>query len=476
MLKNTCRAIQLPLQLLVSCLLFMLSAAQARQIHNFHVICDAYPGSAGKINRSVSVDGMCMEDVFTQYVNAKSWGITQRLVTVEGEEATKESILRQWNEFAKNIGRDDTVFVYFSGHGALPEGKPYDEMILQTCDLQFISRKAWADSIQALPCKLKILITDCCSSFVSKELAEGDAEVEPWNNLYYLLLKHEGFVNITAASPGQAAIGTSRGSYLTVNLISDMQRFRTWDEVFRQSSSRVHEEVTDLYKSTGDPLDTAQRPYSYGLAKPLFDPADAGGESDPENHFVISDSDRRKITPLDLEPLGLQQLYFARNEIFARHGFDFSTPLLKFYFKSRDWYEVRPGFKNPEFSAIERQNIDLILAVEKSKGGPFVSAKIILPGESQVPAPDIFSYSSKKLLTRPALEKLSTKELSIARNEIFARHGFPFESNVLRSFFLNKGTYRPNPAATSPSFNAIEQQNLWLIRKLERINGGAYKW
>ena len=153
------------------------------------------------------------------------------------------------------------------------------------------------------------------------------------------------------------------------------------------------------------------------------------------------------------------------------------TPLLKFYFSSRPWYRARAGFKSPELSATESHNSDPILPVEKPKGGPFAPGKIILPGQGGASSPpDIFPYSSTTLLTRSAVEKLGLKELSIVRNEIFARHGFPFQSKALQQHFAKKPNYRRNPSATSPSFSGIERQNLWLIKKLERIKGGPHNW
>jgi hypothetical protein len=461
--------------LMIACAAFALPAlAQARQIHYFRVFCDAYPGKGGAINESVSVDRMSLDSLFAENVNEQSWGITQRKMDISGVEATGENVNRQWQEFTKGIQKEDTVFVYFSGHGGIPDGAA-DNILLQMCDLTMVSRRDWAKSIEELPCKLKIFITDCCSTYMDYELAEGDEEVEPWKTLYYLLLKHEGFVNITAASPGQAALGTKNGGFLTINLISDMMRYRTWAQVFREASARVHLEVVHELRKGGQPVEDAQRPFSYSLATPLFEQGDQTAP-DNRNDYVIADSNLRQLTQAELEPLGLQQLYFARNEIFARHGFDFSTPLLKFYFSSKTWYEARAGFKNPSLSALESRNSDLILSVERAKGGPFVAGRITLPGQAAAAPPDIFVYSSNHLLTRSAMEKMTLKELSIARNEIYARHGFPFKSKVLQQFFATKPYYRRAHSTAEPAFNPIERQNLWLIRKMERIKGGPHQW
>jgi hypothetical protein len=88
----------------------------------------------------------------------------------------------------------------------------------------------------------------------------------------------------------------------------------------------------------------------------------------------------------------------------------------------------------------------------------------------------MFSYSSEQSLSRTILQSLSLQELSIARNEIYARHGYPFASRALQDHFARKSSYYRDQSATDPTFNSFEQHNIWLIEKVERILGGAYKW
>ena len=464
---------------LVMVILSVLALATAAQseptIHVFGVFCDAYPGSAGNINQSVTSDRYIVEETFRDHISQQGWGVKVRLHIVDGENATQAEIYRRWEALTTVVQADDTVYVHFSGHGIIPDPAS-GVQFLETVDLKSISRDVWANSVAALPCRLKILVTDCCSSYPPSELAEGAEEVEPWETLYFLLLRHEGFVNITAASPGQYAFGTARGGYLTVNLHSDMQRFRNWDSVFKACSERVWEETTEFLRGEGDNVTDPQRPVAYGLARAM-----AGTEfnsSLPESvAWVIPDSNRRKLIRDELSEMSLHQLYLARNEIFARHRFDFSTPLLQRYFASRSWYRRQPGFKSPSLTDLEKHNAELILAVEKENGGPFLSPAKSLPGDaSETSVPDIFPYSSQQPLPRTVVQGLTRQELSLARNEIFARHGVAFQSKTLQDYFRRKSWYRPNPQIKDPPLNPVEQQNIWLIRKIERLKGGAYQW
>ena len=461
---------------IVALMLVLATPARAEPtIHVFGVFCDAYQGDAGNINQSVTADRYMVEETFCDHIPQQGWGVQVRMNILSGANASEAEIFRRWELLSGQVGPEDTVYVHFSGHGIILDPAS-GVQFLETVDSKAINRNGWAESIAALPCRLKIFVTDCCSSYPPTELAEGDDEVEPWETLYFLLLRHEGFVDITAASPGQYAFGTARGGYLTVNLHSDMQRFRTWEAVFGAASERVWEETTELLRGEGDSDTSPQRPVAYGLGRAL--PGTGADTAMPEAvAWIIPDSNRRALTEAELSSMSLQQLYLARNEVFARHGYDFGTPLLQRYFGSRSWYRAKPGFKSPSLSDVETRNAELILAVEKDNGGPFISPAKSLPGDGSTAAvPDMFPYSSQQPLPRSVLQGLTAQELSIARNEIFARHGYPFRSKALQNYFARKPWYRRNPRMTDPPFNSVEKQNVWLIRKIERIQGGAYSW
>ncbi|WPX09638.1 YARHG domain-containing protein [Anaerocellum danielii] len=59
-------------------------------------------------------------------------------------------------------------------------------------------------------------------------------------------------------------------------------------------------------------------------------------------------------------------------------------------------------------------------------------------------------------------------KLSIARNEIFARHGHIFENRELRSYFLSKKWYKPIKKVSFDELNSIEKYNVILISYFEK--------
>jgi len=58
--------------------------------------------------------------------------------------------------------------------------------------------------------------------------------------------------------------------------------------------------------------------------------------------YVLPGSDSRQYTKAELSDLSDYELFLARNEIFARHGYTFSSEDLKNYFSSKSWYTPNP--------------------------------------------------------------------------------------------------------------------------------------
>jgi hypothetical protein len=85
--------------------------------------------------------------------------------------------------------------------------------------------------------------------------------------------------------------------------------------------------------------------------------------------YILPESSERELTDEDVAGLTLQQLNYARNEIFARHGYIFSSPELNSYFTSQSWYEgtiPQSEFDFNLLSSIEVKNVEFLLAKEKA--------------------------------------------------------------------------------------------------------------
>lgn len=69
--------------------------------------------------------------------------------------------------------------------------------------------------------------------------------------------------------------------------------------------------------------------------------------------YIFKDSDKTYLMEDDLRNLSKDQLALARNEIFARHGYVFTTDEYKKYFSSKSWYVPNPNFDGSDSSLNE---------------------------------------------------------------------------------------------------------------------------
>lgn len=81
----------------------------------------------------------------------------------------------------------------------------------------------------------------------------------------------------------------------------------------------------------------------------------------------------------------------------------------------------------------------------------------------------IFPQSSKSYLTHNQVSALNNYELGIARNEIYARHGYTFDLAQFRNYFNSQSWY--TPIGKNVSLSKVEQYNVDLIKSEENRRG-----
>jgi uncharacterized membrane protein YvbJ len=96
--------------------------------------------------------------------------------------------------------------------------------------------------------------------------------------------------------------------------------------------------------------------------------------------------------------------------------------------------------------------------------------KPALKTSSENKKPSLSNYilpdSDKKFLSEGDIASLTKEELRLARNEIYARHGYVFKSADLQKYFSSKPWYHANPAYHN-SLSKIEIKNSELLSARE---------
>lgn len=92
---------------------------------------------------------------------------------------------------------------------------------------------------------------------------------------------------------------------------------------------------------------------------------------DDEDYLYPTDSEY--ITEQELSLMSKEEVALIRNEIYARHGYTFSTPFYAEYFSGKDWYVPDPLLTDGAeaekyFNEYERENKNTIVKYEQKMG------------------------------------------------------------------------------------------------------------
>ena len=136
-----------------------------------------------------------------------------------------------------------------------------------------------------------------------------------------------------------------------------------------------------------------------------------------------------------------------------------------FVVKDSDWFNdlFSGGQEAPE------QVEEIVTAIDENVNRDEQSKQeiIIEQSDKQSAIPGKFPEASERLLTASDLQNLSKNDLKIMRNEIFARHGYIFQTNEMKTYFKYQDWYSPQYNNVNSMLTSIEQQNIELIKRYE---------
>lgn len=96
------------------------------------------------------------------------------------------------------------------------------------------------------------------------------------------------------------------------------------------------------------------------------------------SNYLLPESNSRYYTETELNGMSTEDLFIARNEIFARYGRGFKDSMLVEHFNSMPWYTQK--YSPEEFDAMpdplnayEKANSNLIISIEQSRNSPYLN-------------------------------------------------------------------------------------------------------
>lgn len=220
--------------------------AAAQEIHALLVIRN----DEADIGISVDIDRKRVENMLTDIQGKNVCRVSKRVLNGNQNMATADR-MKRW---IKNVrpGSDDVIFVYYSGHGAMVDG----ETFIGTQG-GILYRKELVKFMKEAPdCRLKILITDACSSNVNVSNPSLNPDLR--STLKNLFVEHKGFLHLTAASEGEYAWSNDRrGGWFTSSLIETIYQFPdpngdnfvSWEEVFKATKKKTQDLFDRAYQN-----------------------------------------------------------------------------------------------------------------------------------------------------------------------------------------------------------------------------------
>lgn len=221
-----------------------------------------------------------------------------------------------------------------------------------------------------------------------------------------------------------------------------------------------------------------------------YDPVYAYSEGTGcDSSYIFADSDRRYLSQSEVNAMTLQEICYAKNEIYARHGRTFYSQELTDYFETKSWYvgSILPEeFSSSVFNNYETANIELLSNTEKAiqSGGyildlPGYNIYAVKTSSYYVGSEYIFYDSDSRYLSDAEINSLSCQMACYAKNEIYARHGRIFQAQELSDYFNGKSWYFGTVSAenfSSSVFNKYETANIEALKNREySLNPAGYQ-
>ena len=269
----------------VLCVWLLPSSVDAQEVHALLVIMD----DAERIAPSVQADRDKLRKLLKTHVDDAYKTNIKTLQSSAGE-TTVPDILRKIRSLRP--GPDDVVLFYFSGHGGMISKTDRRTFMLVSgpanLDGAQLLRDDVEEAVKSHNCRLKLIITDCCSSSPPQPRARSYttfAAVRGANKaiIRNLLGEHKGLLHINGATEGQygwglETIGESGGIFTTA-LIAAIAKdsdgnndgFVEWSEVIalakRQTIDKSNQVLAVFSDSLypNDPQATTQIPRVYSL-------------------------------------------------------------------------------------------------------------------------------------------------------------------------------------------------------------------
>lgn len=189
---------------------------------------------------------------------------------------------------------------------------------------------------------------------IFNDLANENLTVEE-----YIMLKYPGFLGISYGASDW--LKNTLGNSFLADYMED-----------KDSNSHIDSpEISNNQTSPSGYMGIEDFPFeNFGVSAGSEDNSEGDYSDNSYNYHYLLPTDTEYIDSSDLEDFDKDELVLVRNEIYARHGYNFKDEKIRAYFNAQSWYEPVPGvdastFSDAVFNNYERKNLETIVAYEQ---------------------------------------------------------------------------------------------------------------
>lgn len=208
------------------------------------VICDNYVSAENNgIAQSVRVDMGTMTQLFNVLEKRNIMKVEKTVL--QGTKATLANIRTAIKNL--QVGSDDVLMFYFSGHGGMQNGKTF----LFSSDEKELQRSEIEAAFNAKPARLKMIVTDACSNDVdglsaTRSLSKSGQQIDAgeFDAIYKeLFLNYQGILNISASTEGEYAWSNDNfGGFFTYHFVKEgliKKPIGDWQTIFTAAKEKT---------------------------------------------------------------------------------------------------------------------------------------------------------------------------------------------------------------------------------------------
>lgn len=152
-----------------------------------------------------------------------------------------------------------------------------------------------------------------------------------------------------------------------------------------------------------------------------------------------------------------EELQFTINQIYAKNGYVFRTEEIQHYFSQMPWYlPVSNEISHLRLSSVDQSNLNLLTRYRDGRSMDGVSSVGWIWTRHEVDS----------ALSSDYISKLSSYDIQLLINTIYAKNGYIFETDYLQRMFEGQPWYSPRTEnAGDLTFSNLDKENLALLKK-----------